>query len=191
MKHRLEICCDRYNHWLCKIFSSCVNFQENNTFLCQICAQVWIFLMNLACFHTFFSKTIEILHLHFVLNKKGQNHLYWNLCCFIVIKNSRDLRFFSVCKFLTSKSGRVIFLTNFKSGETLDASIISVLHAISLIQHRVIWLSQHCAITPLSYIEMCCIGSLLMKIHRADEEGKRILNHCHKVTTWYGFEALS
>ena len=58
----------------------------------------------------------------------------------------------------------------------MSDDLFSVLHAILLIQHRVIWLLQHCAITPFSYLEIRCICSLLLKIHRSDEDGKRILN---------------
>ena len=73
----------------------------------------------------------------------------------------------------------------------ISDDLVSVLHAISLIQHHVIWLLKHCAITLFSYLEIRCICSLLLKIHRSDEDCKRILNHCHKLTTCYGFETLS
>ena len=57
----------------------------------------------------------------------------------------------------------------------ISDDLVSVLHAISLIQHHVILLLQHCAITPFSYFTMRCICSLFLKIHRSDEDGKRIL----------------
>ena len=87
-----------------------------------------------------------------------------------------------------SSNGNVCLMTG---AIFISDDLVSVLHAISLIQHHVIWLLKHCAITLFSYLEIRCICSLLLKIHRSDEDCKRILNHCHKLTTCYGFETLS
>ena len=106
---RLEICHDRRDQWSCKIFSSCVNFSENNAFLCKFCVEIRNLLIYLLSLHKLFSKTFQIWHLHFHFNKKRTKIIYIEICAVLLLAKLIAIYVVLVCKMFCPK----IWLCNF------------------------------------------------------------------------------